>query len=268
MGAEMTYGKRVVTALAQSVARVTSAPPPEEPLLQRFDRYFEVIEADTPELIEKVHQIRYTVYCVETGFESAAENANGLEKDNFDGHAVHALLIHRSSNQAMGTVRLVLPLADAPQRSFAIQAVSDEPVIKNATAFPLLRTAEISRFCISRQFRRRATDTLYDQEGNEPTASDNPAERRNGPLMRLGLMQAIVGMSFRRGMTHWCAVMEPQLMRMLHAMGICFTPIGPQVQYHGVRQPCTGNIRQMLDGLKRERPDFWEVITSGGAFAP
>src|SRR5258705_973430 len=232
MRAEIAYGKRAVTGLAQSVARVTSALP-EEPLLQRFDRYFEVIEADTPELIDQAHAIRYRVYCEETHFLKAAEDANGLEKDDFDGHSVHALLIHRKRGQAVGTVRLVLPLADAPARSFSIQEVSEEPVIKNATAFPLLATAEISRFCIERQFRRRATDTLYDQEGNEPTAFENPAERRSGPLIRLGLMQGIVGMSLRRGMTHWCAVMEPTLLRMLYAMGICFTPIGPLVEYHG-----------------------------------
>ena len=86
--------------------------------------------------------------------------------------------------------------------------------------------------------------------------------------MRLGLMQAIVSMSVRRGKTHWCAVMEPTLLRMLHAMGICFTPIGPLVEYHGQRQPCTGDIARMLDGVKRERPDFWDVITSGGIFVP
>src|SRR5258706_14886573 len=97
------------------------------------------------------------------------------------------MLMHRKSGQPVGTVRLVLPLADAPGRSFSIQEVTEEPVIKNATAFPLLATAEILRFCIERQFRRRATDTLYDQEGNEPTASENPGGRRSGPLIRLGL---------------------------------------------------------------------------------
>jgi N-acyl amino acid synthase of PEP-CTERM/exosortase system len=268
MSMEITHRKCAVTGLTQSIARVPSAPPPEEPLLQRFERYFEVIEADTPDLVEKAHAIRYRVYCEETHFLTAAKDANGLEKDNFDAHSVHALLMHRKSGQPVGTVRLVLPLADAPTRSFSIQAVTEEPVIKNATAFPLLATAEISRFCIERQFRRRATDTLYDQEGNEPTASENPAERRSGPLMRLGLMQAIVSMSVRRGMTHWCAVMEPTLLRMLQAMGIAFTPIGPLVDYHGLRQPCTGDIAKMLDGVKRERPDFWDVITAGGVFTP
>src|SRR6266700_4446453 len=181
MGAEITYGKRAVSGLTQSVARVTSAPP-EEPLLQRFERYFAVIEAHTPDLIEKAHAIRYRVYCEETRFLTAAKNANGLEKDDFDAHSVHALLMHRKSGQPVGTVRLVLPLADVPERSFSIQTVTDEPVIKNATAFPLLATAEISRFCIERQFRRRRTDTLYDQYGIHRDLPSNPPQRPAEPV--------------------------------------------------------------------------------------
>src|SRR5882757_577214 len=114
MSTEITHRKCAVTGLTQSIARVTSAPPPEEPLLQRFERYFEVIEADTPELVEKAHAIRYRVYCEETHFLKAAKDANALEKDNFAAHSVHALLMHRKSGQPVGTVRLVLPLADAP----------------------------------------------------------------------------------------------------------------------------------------------------------
>jgi N-acyl amino acid synthase of PEP-CTERM/exosortase system len=234
-------------------------------LLQRFNRYFEVVEADTPELLQQAHAIRYRVYCLETGFENASENADGLEKDSYDAHSIHGLLIHRASRMAVGTVRLVLPLTGAPERSFAVQAKCDHPAVRNSTAFPLHTTAEISRFCISREFRRRATDTLYDQEGTEPTAASDPSERRSGPLMRLGLMQAIVRMSATHGITHWCAVMEPKLLRMLEAMAVRFDLIGPLVDYHGLRQPCTGNIKDVLRAVKNERPAFWNVLTCGGA---
>jgi len=155
-------------------------------MLEALDRYFEATEADTPELIRQAHEIRYRVYCLETGFENPADNPDGLEKDAFDSHSVHGVLIHRASRAVMGTVRLVLPVADAPERSFAVQQVSDDPALTNNVEFPLRSTAEVSRFCISRQFRRRAGDTLYDQEGVAPTAANDPAERRNGPLMRLG----------------------------------------------------------------------------------
>ena len=61
--------------------------------------------------------------------------------------------------------------------------------------------------------------------------------------------------------------MEPTLLRMLDAMGVHFTRIGGLVQYHGLRQPCTGNIAEMLNSLKREHPDFWDIIKSKGILA-
>ena len=230
-------------------------------LLDRFNAYFETALADTPALLREAHSIRFRVYCLETRFEDASAFPDGLERDAFDSHAVHSLLIHRASAQAMGTVRLVLPLADVPEKSFAIQAVSEHPGLRDGRAFPLASTAEVSRFCISRSFRRRATDTLYAEEDSEPA---NSADRRSGPLMRLGLIQALVRMSAAHGITHWCAVMEPTLLRMLDAMAIRFTPIGPLVEHHGVRQPCSCDIAEALRAVKQERPSFWDVLTCGG----
>jgi N-acyl amino acid synthase of PEP-CTERM/exosortase system len=143
--------------------------------------------------------------------------------------------------------------------------VTDHSALRNSAEFPLRSTAEVSRFCISRQFRRRATDTLYDQEENQPTAANDSAERRNGPLMRLGLIQVLVRMSARYGITHWCAVMEPKLLRMLDAMAIRFKPIGPLVEHHGIRQPCSCNIAEALSAVRKERPAFWDVLTCGGS---
>jgi len=247
-----------VTGLSQSVAQATSAPP-EGSLLERLDRYFETAIADTPELIWQAHELRYRVYCLEmTGFENPSEHPDGLEKDAYDVSSVHGLLIHRATRRATGTVRLVLPRADAPEHSFAIQAVTDHPALKNPREFPLT-TAEVSRFCISREFRRRPSDTLYDQKENDSTG-----EGRSGPLMRLGLIQVLLQMSAQYGITHWCAVMEPTLLRMLAGMAIRFNPIGPPVEYHGLRQPCICNIAEILQAVKRERPAFWEVLTSAG----
>ena len=82
--------------------------------------------------------------------------------------------------------------------------------------------------------------------------------------MRLGLIQILLQMSAQHGITHWCALMEPTLLRMLAGMGIRFKPIGPLVEHHGLRQPCSADIAQVLQAVKRERPAFWEVLTCGG----
>jgi N-acyl amino acid synthase of PEP-CTERM/exosortase system len=231
-----------------------------ENLLDRFNLYFQIVLADSPARLQQAHALRFHVYCVETGFEDATAFPDGQERDAFDTHSVHALLIHRPSQTAMGTVRLVLPVAGAEGSSFAVQAVSDHPALRDGSAFPLHSTAEVSRFCISRAFRRRATDTLYDAAPEPEDAS----ERRSGPLMRLGLIQALVRMSALHGISHWCAVMEPTLLRMLDAMAIRFTPIGPPVEHHGLRQPCSCDIREALAAVRREHPRFWDVLTSGG----
>ncbi len=230
-------------------------------LLEAFNKHFDVVHADTPELRRQAHQIRYRVYCLETGFEDAQAFPDGLEKDAFDTHSAHALLIHRASATAMGTVRLVLPLAHAPDASFAVQGVAGDASMRDGSAFPLGSTAEVSRFCISRTFRRRAGDTLYDQPENAGTG--DAGDRRSGPLMRLGLIQALVRMSARHGITHWCAVMEPTLLRMLDAMAIRFTRVGPPIEHHGLRQPCYCRIDEALEAVKKERPAFFDVLTAG-----
>lgn len=68
-------------------------------------------------------------------------------------------------------------------------------------------------------------------------------------------------MSARQGITHWCALMEPKLLRMLAAMAIHFKPLGPPVEYHGFRQPCYCHVGTVLNRVKRDRPMFWQILT-------
>ena len=82
--------------------------------------------------------------------------------------------------------------------------------------------------------------------------------------MRLGLIQTLVRMSMEHGITHWLAVMEPKLLRMLAAMTIHFEPLGGMVEHHGWRQPCFCNLADVLQRMKNERPAFWNVLTAGG----
>src|SRR6185295_16967877 len=84
------------------------------------------------------------------------------------------------------------------------------------------------------------------------------------PHLTLGLIETLVRMSVENGITHWCAVMEPTLLRLLTRLGIHFDPIGPLIDYHGRRQPCYIPLKTLLARVKRERPDVWDVITRAG----
>ena len=62
-----------------------------------FEEYFQIVLADTPALRDTVFRLRYQIYCMETGFERPEDFPDGLEKDAFDGRAVHSLLQHKAS---------------------------------------------------------------------------------------------------------------------------------------------------------------------------
>jgi N-acyl amino acid synthase of PEP-CTERM/exosortase system len=136
-----------------------------------------------------------------------------------------------------------------------MQQVLPASTAREFRKLPLHSAAEVSRFSISRQFRRLG-------ESNDEGAGFISI---SGPLMRLGLFQCMVRMSFEYGITHWCAMMEPTLLRMLAAMAIRFRPVGPLVEFHGLRQPCYCSVADILDSTRAERPAFWSVLTDGGA---
>jgi N-acyl amino acid synthase of PEP-CTERM/exosortase system len=228
----------------------------DDTLLERFNSHFDILPADTMERVRTAQRIRHQVYCIEHPHEKP-DNRDGLEIDAFDTHAAQSLLIHRSSSAAFGTLRLILPLADRLQASFPVQGVLDQDSLRQLNRLPLHTTAEISRFSISRRFRRIAD--------NSASAECLAFLDNSSALMRLGLMQALVRMSVQNGITHWCAAMEPTFQRLLAAMAIRFHPVGPLVEYHGLRQPCYGEVGAILNAVKRERPAFWSVLTDGGA---
>jgi N-acyl amino acid synthase of PEP-CTERM/exosortase system len=224
-------------------------------LLDRFRSQFDLLPANTLERVRTAQKIRYQVYCVEHPHESS-DNPDRLETDEFDSRAAQSLLIHRASNEALGTVRLILPLSQDLERTFPVQRVMDENALRIFNQLPLRFTAEVSRFSISRQFRRLAD--RFGQQAHDAFLSNS------GPLMRLGLIQALIRMSAEHGITHWCAAMEPTLLRMLSAMAIRFRPVGSLVEYHGLRQPCYCVVDDVLNAVKCERPMFWSLLTDGG----
>ena len=81
-------------------------------------------------------------------------------------------------------------------------------------------------------------------------------------MIRLDLMQGIVRASTELGLTHWVAIMEPMLRRLLQSDGIHFDTLGDMVEYHGLRQPLGGEIDFVLERLRIENFDVWDYTTS------
>jgi len=236
-------------------------------LSELYYRWFDVVACDRPELIRQSQRLRYQVYCVETGFEDPADNPGGLEIDDADAHSLHSLLIHKPSGMVAGTVRLILPNSNLPERGLPAIGVSPRLNAMGEPMLPPSRTAEISRFSISKAFRQRATDGLYSEF---LSSNDDPAAmgRRALPSITLGLMRAIVAMTRVSEMSHVVAVIEPALERLLLRLGIRFERTGETVTYHGRRYPVFRDMSDLLAEIHDRRFDVWQAITNDGRLWP
>lgn len=244
-------------------ARIEQPADNNSSLKEAYNQWFDVIPAKTSYLVDQVHRLRYQVYCIENSFEDPNIHPNGVERDEYDSRSVHSLLADRASGAVAGTVRLILP-APKPEQSFPIQGICKSPLLSDPKMFYVGKAAEISRFCISKGFRQQIRDSQ--SSGEEASDSQGSAIDKQllMPCITLGLMKAIVQMSAENGVTDWFAVMEPSLLRLLTRFGIYFKPIGPLVDYHGKRQPCYQNVEQLLERIRIERKDVWDVITDEG----
>ncbi|MBV8522428.1 MAG: GNAT family N-acetyltransferase [Acetobacteraceae bacterium] len=202
---------------------------------------FSVQLANTAELAREAHRLRYQVYCVENDY----LEGDGLEVDEFDIHSHQVVLRDNQSSQVVGTARLVLFREETPDHSFPMQEVT--PVSLHRYV-PLHTTAEVSRFAISKRQRNQVGTSAG--------------------LLRLALVQGLVRLSTELGITHWVAVMEPSLLRLLKSSAIYFNEIGWAIEYHGLRQPCYASVEALLARVHDEKPDLWGLLTDNGRLWP
>jgi N-acyl amino acid synthase of PEP-CTERM/exosortase system len=239
------------------------------PLISSFNECYEIVRADTDELIQHAFRIRYQVMSVEEqvpDFESE-KYTNGLERDHYDERrSVQSLLRFRPTGDYIGTVRLILSDPEQPEQPFPVEEAAGEyfdSEVVQPSCLPRRQTAEISRLVVAREFRN----------GPETAGLPTPGQRYTGnpgiihkPF--LGLLVAIMRMTVERGITHWYAGMEQPLHIRLASFGLKLTPIGPPVQYHGTRRPYLGTVEQMMHGVYHKRRQVWELLTDAGNLYP
>jgi N-acyl amino acid synthase of PEP-CTERM/exosortase system len=193
--------------------------------------------AVSPGQVLEAQRLRYRIYCEERGFEVGKD---GLERDEFDPASRHVLVRSRLTGAMLGTVRLVQ--SDIGLDGFPMRRACDAELFGSLR---VMSTGEISRFAVARH-----------RSGVSPGA---------GALVRLCLIRGLVQISAQEELTHWCALMERALLRLLQATAIHFEAVGPVVEYHGPRQPAVCAIAPMLQRMKVEQPAIWAYITGNGA---
>lgn len=228
----------------------------KSPLVDCFNRCFEVIPATSPSLIDQVHKTRYQVYCRENSYETAEKHPEERESDVYDARSVHYLLIDKVSGCPLGTVRIILSSPKNPSKSFPIQGICQHQLLSQQKLIQSHNSVEVSRFAISKEWKREWISR------NQPVFEEDTSSIAQ--LMPLGLIRGAVKMSMDQGASEWFAVMEPSLLRRLQRFGMYFRPIGPIVEYHGFRQPCHAYLYDLLERVRMEKPQIWDVITDQG----
>lgn len=221
---------------------------------------FLAVPADTEELQREAYRLRYQVYCLEHNFEDPARNRDGLERDEFDEHSVQGVLLHRATRTTVGTVRLVLHEPGSSAGCLPFHQVCQDPRAHDRALLPLNSTFELSRFAISKLYRRRLGDDGADKPSIETA--------RMIPHITLGLMTVALQIGIANGIEYVCAIMEPSMLRLLGRFGFHFSTLGPAVWYHGWRQPVYANVGSLLRGVRVERPEIWGIITDRGRLWP
>jgi N-acyl amino acid synthase of PEP-CTERM/exosortase system len=228
---------------------------PQE-LADIYDQVFEAMPALEGAGLDAALRLRYQVLCQERQLLPAADYPTRLERDVYDEHAMQAVLSYRPNSSVAGTLRVIMP-----DRGVILPTLARCPQL-NAEV-PLQNTAELSRFVIAKEFRRRQDDSHYGAVTDVP--GDGHGQRRI-PHMSLGLLRLALEFMVGSSMTHVVAMAEPTMLLLLGKLGIHLAPMGELVECHGLRQPCYAKLENILRRMKLERPDVWHYVTDNGRF--
>ena len=225
-----------------------------------FDEDFEVFVADTDDSRRLHHRIRYVVYCLETGYEDPESYPDGEERDEWDPQSVHFLVRHRRRGDWVAAMRLILPCQVLPPMAqfcrFETEALR---------SIDLSAAAEISRLSIVAQYRRRASDQIYPYEISGSALRERRCrvietavegqrreERRDGPVILMGLIRAAVAVSTERSIRQWLFLINPALARVLKHLKVNLQRVGPALDHRGTRIPYLSDVGR-LQQLGRDR---------------
>ena len=228
-------------------------------LVGDFQDYFDLKLARSGKDLESVYRMRYRVYCEEFEYEPASAFPDQLETDEFDAHASHCLVTHKSTGMAAGCARLVHVDEDSlmPMEKFCAHAM-DESIIRS---FDGRRDTicEFSRLGVDGAFRRRAGERMS-RFGEISSLDFSKREERTFSVIAISTILAAFAMSDLIGKPHCFAMMEPFLPRLLLRSGIVVHPAGEQIEYHGTRTPYYFETHASVGGMANEMQDFYGVI--------
>ena len=208
---------------------------------------FETILADTVESRSKHFQMRYRVFCEETGFEDSNAFPDRQERDGYDKASAHFLVWDRFRRNFAGAMRLVdatdsrLPIEDITSGTVKIPPNNRD------------RCLEFSRLCIVPRYRFVKRGLVLSTD-NIPSFQGSGAvpilfhQEDNEVLVRLIRAIVVWARQHRKGACYFLTTKA--LVRVLKRQKVDLKVIGPSVEHHGTRYPFVAHIARSHTNMK------------------
>lgn len=213
-----------------------------------FDHEYETILADTSAGKRIHHQLRYRVFCEETGYEDGESFPGEEEFDHWDRHAVPFIVRTRKTRQWVATLRLILPRTSLPSQQLCMLDRGAIARIKHH------EVAELSRLCVLPSFRccrdrrldKSRAPTLTKQQESEVT---------------LGLLRAAAAYSQERNIRYWYVLTTNSIARLMKRLHLPLHPIGTGIEHRGTRYPFLAHVEKSRERAERLSPEFARLFS-------
>jgi len=217
---------------------------------------FESILCDTEESRSLHYQIRYQVYCRETGFEDPSIFTDGKERDDHDRHSVHFVVRDPLSSQWMAAMRLVLA---GGGRIPLEEYCNIEPV--PAELLERSNFVEFSRLCVLQSHRRHNRDRSMGLKVVDGASGEVKITRPDPryPEIMLGLINSTFEWARRNDVRYCYFLINRALARTLRRLNLDLRPVGDPIEHRGTRTPYIVDMRDSELRMKQKLSVFREL---------
>lgn len=211
------------------------------------------------------YSLRYEIYCLEEQFLSAENYPDCLQFDNYDAVSEHFVVREATMDKLAGCARLI-----KYSKELGFPTADHFPELYGKlSGLPLERVCEVSRFCVSSDFRQRLVpkDGPYGIESylpeNRIELPEGQAENRRYPIVLLLMIKAMYQLSLKRQDRYWIASMEPGLIRYFSSCGMQWVRLADDyIDFYGKVMPCLVDLEKAIIQMSEKRPDIHKFMIS------
>jgi len=223
------------------------------------------VVANSNNLRNAVYRLRYKVYVEELGFEKAEDHLDGYEIDEYDSHSIHFAALNENQ-EVIGTLRMVrnsekgFPINHAAKTTFIGEKPAPDKIV------------EISRLAVSKDpcgIEDSFHSMKYYPDKTEREILENNVpipegyQKRKRALIALGLYRLFYQTTKKMGLTHWYMISEKKMFCAIKRVGFLFYQIGEPVNYHGIRIPYLGILKDIYQYLQSRTPNLFKFYSMG-----